>query len=779
MKKGLRSKIVLLTVTTMIFSVFQTGVKNVYAKESSSFETNVSYYNNDVELDNVTKLADLEEKLYRCALSDNIFYLFDYVPDQDFDQFIEDNSIELSYGSSLEGLTDQKDIYAMKRYYLCVWMIDRVKSTKCFFGYNYLTINCKYGESHYSHIQFSTNSKNEVDEKVDYVVKNFKEKYIKDDYTDYEKEAAVVSYLINNCVYDYELYYDREHTSMDGFFAHGALVNNKAVCSGYAEACQLLFDSIGIECHTISSSELNHAWNVVKIDGKYYQLDVTWIDCNNISDFSFFNFSNEDKLHYADDINGMEWYNKCNNIDPKAGYVRDYSITLNKVLKADEDEKCYLEDLYGENRQEINLSCRNIVQGWMDEDYYYYMKYEDEKYRIYKFNLVTNENELIKELDEYKSFYINCENIVLSDYDNIKIKDKMEYPKYHTVTFKYGDEIQEIQRVEDGKTAVAPTSNIYKEGLSFIKWDENVNKQITEDTTINAVYSVNQINVTFKDFDGNILETQTVDAGSDVTCSINPTRQDYVFIGWKLPTDYYVNNDILKNVTKDITVEAVYEPIFSYNILNNEEIVIYGVSEDSLVSDKVDIPENYMGYKVTEVCFYDLSDKISEIIIPESVNYIYLYNCDNLKSVNIKGSSIIYVTIENCPNLVITIQKGSLAEEFVKQTGCKYVVIDNNDSTEDINNPTDEDINNKPADQDANNKPTDEDTNNNPGDQDDNNKTDEKDTNNENKEPSDINNDQVNSGSDNKPNTGDNSKALALIGIMAISFSLVVRKKIS
>ena len=63
MKKGLKSKIVLLTVTTMIFSVFQTGVKYVYAKETDSFKTNVSYYNNAVESDNVTKLADLEEKV--------------------------------------------------------------------------------------------------------------------------------------------------------------------------------------------------------------------------------------------------------------------------------------------------------------------------------------------------------------------------------------------------------------------------------------------------------------------------------------------------------------------------------------------------------------------------------------------------------------------------------------------------------------------------------------------------------------------------------------------
>ncbi len=67
--------------------------------------------------------------------------------------------------------------------------------------------------------------------------------------------------------------------------AYGALVDNRSVCEGYAEAFKLLCDKNGIECILVfgkgitSSAIENHMWNYVKMDdGKWYAVDVTWDD---------------------------------------------------------------------------------------------------------------------------------------------------------------------------------------------------------------------------------------------------------------------------------------------------------------------------------------------------------------------------------------------------------------------------------------------------------------------------------------------------------------------
>ncbi len=62
----------------------------------------------------------------------------------------------------------------------------------------------------------------------------------------------------------------------DLYNAYGVLVDRRAVCSGYAKAYQLLLQRIGIECRRVSGG--NHTWNIVRLNGKYYHVDVTWDD---------------------------------------------------------------------------------------------------------------------------------------------------------------------------------------------------------------------------------------------------------------------------------------------------------------------------------------------------------------------------------------------------------------------------------------------------------------------------------------------------------------------
>ena len=86
-------------------------------------------------------------------------------------------------------------------------------------------------------------------------------------------------YLINT------LEYDQNYTSRSTYTIYGALIENKCVCDGYARAFKYLANAAGIECELIqgtatnsSGKTENHAWNAVKLNGKWYYIDVTWDD---------------------------------------------------------------------------------------------------------------------------------------------------------------------------------------------------------------------------------------------------------------------------------------------------------------------------------------------------------------------------------------------------------------------------------------------------------------------------------------------------------------------
>lgn len=70
----------------------------------------------------------------------------------------------------------------------------------------------------------------------------------------------------------------------------GVFLNGKAVCEGYARAVQYLLQKCGIECGEAAGYMLSengsrsggaHAWNILKMDGDYYYMDVTWDDSSN------------------------------------------------------------------------------------------------------------------------------------------------------------------------------------------------------------------------------------------------------------------------------------------------------------------------------------------------------------------------------------------------------------------------------------------------------------------------------------------------------------------
>ena len=97
--------------------------------------------------------------------------------------------------------------------------------------------------------------------------------------SEYEMVKAIHDYIVNNTQYDYDRLLngtvpDISHSPL------GVLQYGVAVCQGYAYAFELLCDLSGIECEFVGgvAGGGGHAWNQVKVDGKWYNIDVTWDD---------------------------------------------------------------------------------------------------------------------------------------------------------------------------------------------------------------------------------------------------------------------------------------------------------------------------------------------------------------------------------------------------------------------------------------------------------------------------------------------------------------------
>lgn len=91
--------------------------------------------------------------------------------------------------------------------------------------------------------------------------------------TDYEKVRAIYDYLCTHVSYASD--------TLDTGVSHStyaALNLEETVCQGYATAFYRLALESGLDARVVTGVGYggDHAWDIVKIDGKWYSLDVTW-----------------------------------------------------------------------------------------------------------------------------------------------------------------------------------------------------------------------------------------------------------------------------------------------------------------------------------------------------------------------------------------------------------------------------------------------------------------------------------------------------------------------
>ena len=96
-------------------------------------------------------------------------------------------------------------------------------------------------------------------------------------WSEWEKIAYVHDYIALHYGYDQRAL-SEETKDLAVYDAYRMLKEGIGVCQAYSLLTRYLLKRLGVACECVSCHELNHEWNLVKIGGSWYHIDVTWDD---------------------------------------------------------------------------------------------------------------------------------------------------------------------------------------------------------------------------------------------------------------------------------------------------------------------------------------------------------------------------------------------------------------------------------------------------------------------------------------------------------------------
>ena len=128
---------------------------------------------------------------------------------------------------------------------------------------------------HYKNsVIYSKNELIQIIEKIQELEKN-----ISWNWSDLQKTMYIFEKLSSQVIYPYDT--DRFNNKEEVYSLRG-LINNQSICGGYALIFKEFMDRLGIEnyyedgYYVDNNSKHGHAWNIVKLNNKYYPLDLTY-----------------------------------------------------------------------------------------------------------------------------------------------------------------------------------------------------------------------------------------------------------------------------------------------------------------------------------------------------------------------------------------------------------------------------------------------------------------------------------------------------------------------
>lgn len=475
---------------------------------------------------------------------------------------------------------------------------------------------------------------------------------------DFEKALYVHDYIILNCEYDLDLLnLIKAEGTLDGevyserYTEYSVLVNGTGICGSYALAYRAVMNACGVECLYLSSKAMNHAWNMIKLDGKWYHVDCCWDDPTpdryGEARRTYFLRTDDEIM----ELNHYSWTpNEYKATSSKYSAMPRYADTVQKYENGSwyflESGSLYKTDSCGNKKSLVSPVTATTFDVEDGEIYYSYGR------EIYDLNEKSGASTL--------SYYLP---------DNVSGTSR-EYT-YLRNLYVDGD-------------SVTTYRGIYQENeYEYIK-----------NTQENILGTVDGIKLNHSSLTLGFLETQqlvlTLSQGDDV-CTIDKpllvADDDSVAAlrsGGKITgkhngtmnvTAYFGGMSASCAVTVSFDVDTTDKIQYLDYEIKNGEVTITDCDES--ITGELVIPSEIEGYPVTRIgsnhSFFNNCAGLTSINIPASVTCIpfnVFSNCTGLTRIDVDENNTVYDSRDNC-NAIIETATNTLI------SGCENTVIPN------------------------------------------------------------------------------------------------------
>lgn len=208
---------------------------------------------------------------------------------------------------------------------------------------------------------------------------------IKPDMSELDKVLVLHDWVINNAAFDWDTFNGTKSTNESYYWA-GVFSNHLAVSAGYASGYEILLSLSGIESEYATGTGVDggvHAWNKVKVNDKWYKLDIVK---DYLSDTKEKSDLPEILRSYS---KSQSWVEMCNFIDENYFIKKSVKVKsieeLKKVLMDKRDDSMIFvifEDFKPTDEQISAVS--NLFPGCFVRNNSYTI-YSENEVNVYKF----------------------------------------------------------------------------------------------------------------------------------------------------------------------------------------------------------------------------------------------------------------------------------------------------------------------------------------------------------------------------------------------------------